>query len=289
MLTIKTPFIRALLLVVLMPVAAWAQTASKAQGLEWPRLLSGQPDFAFTRGEAFQEALSKANRDGTEAPKAYGLADLMDDKTELDPLGLERPIVSSTLAGVADAAAASGTAPIQAVIDPLMANVMALPSLNTSYTLDLSEFKASLVHALSSTVAGWRPQTGGFSFGDVANGLVLQAIVTSPEKYAVINDQRYAEGDTFQLRLPVAVPDTEINSALQTRLPVSGTLSADVAAQYQKAYEEVLGAFYAARSANPSLGQQAVMVPVNIKAIEPRKVVLDIRGEEHVLQVRFAY
>lgn len=280
----------ALLAALLAPLSGWAQSGgSKAQRLEWPRLLSGQPDFAFTRDEAFQDAVAKANREGGEMPKVYSLTNLIDDQTVFDPLGLNHQTVSATVAGLGEESQVSSTLQPLAVIDPLMANVMVLPSFNTSYTVDLGEFRASLVLTLNQTITNWRPPSNRFDFNDIGNGLTLQAVVTSPERYAVINGQRYAQGDTFQLQVPVTVPDMEIDAALQKRLPVSGTVSVEVSSQYQKAYEDVLGEFYKARSGKPSLGQQVVMVPVKVKAIQPRKVVLDIQGEEHVLQVRFAY
>lgn len=268
----------------------WAQQGgSKAQRLEWPRLLSGQPDFAFTRDEALQEASAKAAREGGTVPRQYGLKELMEDQTPLDPMGLSHAAVSQSVVVGLGSSSGSVPLPASAVLDPLMANVVALPSFATSYTVDMHDFKASLGYVLSTTISNWRPQGLVFGFDDAVKGLLLQAVVTSPQKYAVINGQKYAEGDSFQLQVSVPVPDMELNAALQSRLPVSGTVPPEAEEQYRKAYEEVVGAFYVARAANPGVGRQTLSVPVQVKSIQERKVVLDIKGEEHVLQVRFAY
>lgn len=274
--------------------AAHAQqsTSSGADKMEWPRTFSGQPDFAFTREEAVIEARTQSARNNTPMPLIPNLQQLMNDTTALDPLGLNRPTITSATEVSATDADVSGTAtPTRAMtlLEKLMANAVALPQVSGTLSTNVAEFKANLFTTINSTISNWHPAAGRYNFDAVINTLTLQAVVTSPVKYAVINQNKYVEGDTFQLQVPVDVPDLEITSAMQAQMPISGTLSPDIYAQYQQVYGDVYKTFTAARSRDVSVGRQMVTVPVSIKAIEPRKVFLDVNGQTYELPIRFAY
>jgi hypothetical protein len=276
--------------------AAHAQqsTSSGADKMEWPRTFSGQPDFAFTREEAITEARIRSARDNEPMPLIPTLQQLMNDDTNLDPLGLNRPVITSAteVSSTESDNGVSGTAaPARAMtlLEKLMANAVALPQVSGTLSTNVAEFRTNLFTTISNTVSNWNPTAGRYNFDAVISTLTLQAVVTSPVKYAVINQQKYVEGDTFQLQVPVDVPDLEITNALQAQMPVSGTLSPDIYAQYQQVYTEVYNAFSSARSRNVALGRQMVTVPVSIRAIEPRKVFLDVNGQTYELPIRFAY
>lgn len=276
-----------------------AQTSSgtsKAQRLEWPRTFTGQPDFAFTREEAVSEARTRANRENEPLPLAPSLAQLINDDTVLDPL--RQSAASISAAAEAEAADVSGTevptgAPVvtggQTLMERLMAQSLDLPIVSSTTKPDLTEFRNQLSATISGTIANWQPQAGRYNFEGVLNGLVLQAIVTSPVKYAVINQQRYVEGETFRITVPLAVPDAEIDAALLARMPAEGTLPAPLMESYQAAYKEALTGFAAARNKTPTVGQQTLVLPVRITGITPRQVLLDVNGQPYALTIRYAY
>jgi hypothetical protein len=198
--------------------------------------------------------------------------------------------VSSTTDASGTVVDTSATAPKgQSLMDRLMAQSVDLPAVASAGKPDLSEFSAQLSATISNTIANWQPQLGRYDFGAVLNSLVLQAIVTSPVKYAVINQQRYVEGETFRITVPVSVPDAEISTALRAQMPASGTLPASLQASYEEAYSGALQGFSAKRNQSPEIGRQTLILPVRIIAITPRQVMLDVNGQSYALQIRYAY
>lgn len=282
-----------------MLLAAWAAMPAYAQqaagaapaaatdaGIDWPRTFTGQPDFAFTREEIAKEAKERAasTKDASLA-QLPTVGQLVADDTKLDPLGLAGLSSATTVSR----STVSSSQPVQSLMDKLLANASALPTFETSYTVDVNEFTTTLNQTIRSTVAGWKPDKSRYSYGALINTLTLQAVVTSPVRYAIINGQRYAEGDTFQLKAPLSVPDTEITEALQKKMPVSGTVPPSAYDQYETAYENAIAAFAAERDKNPEIGRQNLSLPVTVVSIQPRKVTLSVNGEEHELVVKFAY
>ncbi|MBI1309335.1 MAG: hypothetical protein GC129_05780 [Proteobacteria bacterium] len=269
-----------LFLLVLPAAAAHAQAAvTKADSFDWPKSFSGQPDFAFTRAEALDEATSRAKQENEPAPALPTLPDLINDESKIDPLHLyHAQDVSSTTS--------SNTLALPVAAAPKASQ---LPSFSNSYRADLSEFRATLAQTVSETIATWHPDASRYSFGGLVNGLTLQTVSTSPVRYAVINGHRYEPGSSFQLKAPVSVPEDAIATALQAKMPVKGVLTDDLYSKYNAAYEEALSNFNAARTANPAVARQNLTVPVVVRSIEPRRVVLSVGGEEHELTVKFTY
>lgn len=278
-----------LLLVLTLAGGAHAQSSSSSKGLVWPRTTTGQPDFAFARDEAYQDAMVDAKQDGDAPPSMPTLQILLADETPLDPLHLAAgpSDVSTTSLFGADDPSATGR-PVS-LMDKLLANVVELPVYKTAEKKDASEFKISLIQAISSTIANWRPQAERYNFSGMVRGLTLQAIVTSPQRYAIINGQRYMEGESFQLKAPINVPDLEIMAAMDAKMPAKDSVTPDLYGQYQTVYDETLAAFIAARNANPAVGRQHLTLPVNVKKIEARRVQLSVNGEPHELAIKFAY
>lgn len=270
-----------------------SSSSSKAQKLEWPRTFSGQPDFAFTRDEALLEARTRSEKENEPLPLSPSLQQLVNDDSTLDPLGVNAPKkdVSSTDPSDTTVTDPSDTQPMngQSLMERLMAQSVALPTVAAVAAPDLTEFKARLNATITQTVANWQPQSGRYNFDAVIHGLVLQAIVTSPLKYAVINQQRYAEGETFRISVPMSVPDDILATALRAQMPVSGTLPASLQASYDDAYQNALGTFNAKRAQTPEIGQQTLILPVRVVAIMPRQVQLDLNGQPYTLSIRYAY
>lgn len=272
---------------------AYAQSSAQpgnAQRLEWPRTFTGQPDFAFTRDEALTEARTRAARDNEALPQTPSLLQLLNDDSTLDPLGLTKPvIVSGTDVSGTENPSGTTISPGQSLMQKLMSTAVGLPTVSSTQFTDISEFKSQLAVTISNTVAGWQPSVAGLNIEPLLTSLVLQAIVTSPLRYAVINQQRYQEGDTFQIRVAMPVPAMEIAAALQKQLPPEGTLPADLYARYLAACDDALKAFANARAANPQLGSQMVNLPVTVTHISERKVLLDVNGQPYALTIRFTY
>lgn len=267
---------------------------SRATKLEWPRTFSGQPDFLFTRDEAMTEARARAAREKEPLPLTPSLKQLMEDDGSLDPLSIKTPDVSDTVADVSG----SGTEGVsetdivptgQSLMDRLMAQAVDLPIVSSTTQTDMTEFSRQLGATISSTIANWQPTADRYNFEAVINSLVLQAIVTSPVKYAVINQQRYQEGETFRLTVPMSVPDATIQTAMDARMPVSGTLPEALMTSYAAAYKTAWDNFQFYRNKNPSIGQQTMVLPVRITTISQRQVTLDVNGQTYNLSIRYAY
>lgn len=291
----KTILLAASLFAAALPGLALAQTqpsnstSSKAQRLEWPRTFSGQPDFAFTREEALTEARTRATREGQPMPLAPTLPQLLNDDSVLDPMNVLAPKVEL----VTDASGTTVSETLvtrgQSLMERLMSQAVDLPAMAAPEKPDLTEFSAQLSATVTRTVANWQPQAGSYNFEGVLAGLVLQAIVTSPVKYAVINQQRYTEGETFRITVPVPVPEAEITRAMDARMPVSGMLPESTMDGYREVYRNILSGFNAKRNLNPSLGQQTLVLPVRITGITARQVLLDVNGQPYALTIRYAY
>lgn len=266
--------------------------ASHANKLEWPRTFSGQPDFLFTRDEAMTEARARAAREKEPLPLTPSLKQLIEDDSALDPLGINKVEVTTSTATDISGTDVSETDIVntgQTLMERLMAQAVDLPTVTATGKPDLTEFSRQLNATISSTIARWQPSAGRYNFEAVINGLVLQAIVTSPVKYAVINQQRYEEGETFRITVPMSVPDAEIQDAMRTRMPVSGTLPESLMKSYDEVYKTTLDNFNFYRNKNPAIGQQTLVLPVRITSIAPRQVMLDVNGQSYALTIRYAY
>ncbi|TKW61668.1 MAG: hypothetical protein DI628_03305 [Blastochloris viridis] len=283
-------------LLLLAASSAVAQTSgSNAENLEWPRTFTGAPDFIFTRDEAVTKARTDAARSGSAIPLVPNIEMVLEDDSELDPMGAKKPqivmvsgteAVSGTEGEEVDIVAVGSR---QSLMDKLMAQAVDLPAVAGSTEPDLTEFRGQLVATISRTLANWQPDSKRYNFSSALNGLSLQAIVTSPVSYAVINQHRYEVGDTFRISVPMRVPDEVVSSAMEAQMPVSGTLTPALEANYRKVYGEVMDGLTAARSRNPEIGMQTLVIPVRVLSIARREVMLDLDGQPHALQIRYSY
>jgi hypothetical protein len=257
--------------------------------VEWPRSFTGQPDFAFTRDEALADAKARAVRNGDAAPQVPTLLTIATDDMVPDPLRLRAADgLSTDLIGAAPSGTLVGSEG-EGGFESLGLGGFALPAYASPTALDLTEYKATLAQTISSTIRAWQPNPDSYDFGSVVKTLVLQAVVKSPETYAVINGMRYTEGSTFLIRVPLTVPDGLILEALDDKLPPEGVLDEASATAYKAAAEEALAAFAAARNANPMVGQQVLNIPVRVGAISDRKVELMVYGKPYSLGVKMLY
>ncbi len=298
--TIKIPSTSArgallLLAAVLLAGGAHAQATggSRAERLEWPRTFSGTPDFIFARDEAISQARADAARNGVPLPLVPSLGVLIEDDSQLDPLRILVPVKTA----VSQTELVSGTGQVtdvltsgrQSLMDKLMAQAIDLPVVAASAEPDLTQFRNQLGATLTRAVEKWEPDAARYSFGSALSTLVLQAIVTSPVSYAVINQQRYEVGDTFRISIPMRVPEAVLAQALNAQMPAPGTLSPALEANYSKAYDEALQQFATERAQKPEIGYKTLVLPVQVTSISRREVMLDLNGAPYVLTIRYAY
>jgi len=297
--TIKIPSTSLLMATTLLLLAAGGASAqnsgSNAENLEWPRTFTGAPDFIFTRDEAVAKARSDAARSGSAIPLVPGIQLVIEDDSELDPMGVKKPQVV-VVSGTTEISGTDGeevdivaVGNRQSLMDKLMAQAVDLPAVTGSSEPDLTEFRGQLTATISRTLANWQPDSKRYNFSSALNGLSLQAIVTSPVSYAVINQHRYEVGDTFRISVPMRVPDEVVTAAMDAQMPVSGTLTPALEASYRKVYGEVMDGLTAARSRNPAIAMQTLVIPVRVLSIARREVLLDLDGQPHALQIRYSY
>lgn len=271
---------------------AFAGTAL-AQGasvkLTWPRSFTGQPDFAFTRDEALAEARARAARENVPAPTFPSLLLIATDESVPDPLRLNVQMVSPTINALGEAVSSTVVSGSISLLDKLLGNMQGLPSYATPTTVQAGEYRGSIQNLISQTVANWQPDASRYDFSAALETLILQAVVTSPQQYAVINGTRYTVGSSFLLRVPLMVPDIEIMEALDAAVPEGLGLDEATLATYAEVREEMLAAFAAERSRNPAVGQKIMNIPVVLERIEPRRVILNLNGQQKPLAVKYAY
>ncbi|NBX86467.1 MAG: hypothetical protein EBQ80_04425 [Proteobacteria bacterium] len=270
----------------------WAQAPSNgasgnAQRLQWPRTFTGQPDFAFTREEALQEAKSRAKRENAKVPVLPTLEDLLRDDIKFDPFGIKNEEITATVSGTEEVSGAMVRG--KSLMDKLMENVVDLPKFEQRAGLDLAEFENTLRQTLQASLESWQPQIKNVPLDGVLGGLILQAVVMSPNKYVILNGERYREGDGFKVQIPVMVPDNWILSALENKMPDEKLVGPELMENYQTIFESVVADFAQQRNANPMLGQKMMILPVKLVQILPRTVLLEADGRRYELQVKFAY
>jgi hypothetical protein len=270
-------------------VAGLAVAQGAPAKLTWPRSFTGQPDFAFTRDEAFAEARARAVRDNLTPPVFPTLRMVATDETTPDPLRLSMQATSPTFNELGEAISGTVVSGSISLLDKLLSNMQGLPSYATPSTVQTDEYLGTMQSLISATVANWQPDPNRYDFSAAVESLVLQAVVTSPQQYAVINGTRYTVGSSFLLRVPLMVPDIEIMNALQAAAPDEVGLDDATLATYAEVREAVLAAFAAARNLNPRLGQKVLNIPVMVERIEPRRVMLNINGQQKPLAVRYAF
>lgn len=280
-----------LLPLALLAGAAWADDAAapppskrQGQGYAWPRTFGGQSDFEFDKAEVLQEKTAEDARLGIAAPKVPTLEDLLDDET----------VTLIRAPAPKDGAAPSGTAAVSETaaayeVPGFEVDASTLPSVTEVKNLDLGEFRAGLARTVQNLVNAYQPRAGQFGLDYLMDGLILQAIVTSPEKYAVINGRQYREGDRFQIGVNLGPSDMEFIDALQAQLPPDGSMPASQAEQYRGVYESVISTLAGLRNTNPAVLTKSFPIPATVVQIKTRTVVLDFNGQRHELAIKFTY
>lgn len=265
-----------------LPAHAQQPRKPSSANYTWPRTSGGQSDFEFSKQEVLQEKTVEAGRNGAPAPTVPKIADLLND--EIITL-VPRVTVSAT----AVSATADEGVPVLERLRAMELDMGALPSLTTVATVDMAEFKANIERAVEHAVATYQPQPGQYSLDHIMRGLVLQAVVTSPHRYAVINGQQYREGESLQVPVRLGPTDLDFIRLLQEQLPAPGTLSPEQTVAYEEVYEEAIQGLATLRQSNNKALTREFPMPALVVEIRNRTVVLDFNGQRHELGIKYAY
>lgn len=261
--------------------AAQAQTTKAPQiRLDWPRTFTGQPDFEFERSEVLKERTLENNRQGRAKPTPPTLADLIEgdspEPIEIDTLSL---VTSET--GVAEGDGLEG-------VESYGLSASSLPSLTLAGTVNLAEFKNNLQQAIRYTVQGFKPDLRIYALDFVLRGLKLEGVVSSPVKYCIISGQRYEVGDRFQVKAAIGPTDKDLLDVMEERMPDKASLPDEMYKAYQEAYEEIVQRLADDREKNPAKYQRTFTLPVIVRDIQERKVIIEFQGQRHELKVNMA-
>ncbi len=251
--------------------------AQSAKALVWPKTFSGQPDFVFIKADVVKEALTKAKEEGAEPPTSATLDDVLNAQTTVTPLQLEAPNPKIKTDDSSEVSSVSISTPAQ--------QDATLPDVLADALLDVSEFKAVLETAAHSAVRKARVNLKKYDFRADLARLTLQAVVRSPNKYAIINQHRYTEGDRLHITVPVQINADDIKMALNAHMPPQSALPPERYAQYVKTRDEVMTEFNTEQNAGNIKRSQRVAV--KIKRIESRKVILNIDGKDYDLEIKY--
>lgn len=271
-----------LALVTFLTLAATAQAQTTRGGglnrLDWPRTFAGQPDFEFGRAEVIADAKGK------NAKPVPTLADLLED-VPLDPLGLEGLKGAGTVSGTAEV---SGTVVVGAAQD-VSGGIFQLPSLGGGDDMDLTGFRRGLQQRLSEYLQNWQPDLRTFELSYLLRNLKLQGVMTSPVRQAIINGTTYRVGEQLKASVTVEPSGAELLNVMEEQIPPAHTLTPAQAAQYREAFDTEAALVARNRQEAPANFQRTFTLPVTVRAIESRKVTLELNGMTYDLSIPFAY
>lgn len=263
-----------------------AQTKNR---VDWPRTFSGQPDFDFERSEVIADITQK---EGAEAAITPTLEKVITTPTFDDPLYLGTPADGNQgpkLAGAVDFDAEDTTIQSLEELSEFEMKAAQLPSVQAQNELiDLSEFKTFLEGIIDKTVKATKPNLEEVNPNALLDKLLLQAISHQPNKYVIINNKRYEEGDRFSLPLVIIPSNDRIGDAIAAYMPSTQVVTPDTYALYEEVRAKTMKEYLARKKENLEAFKIIHPVSVTIKRIEHRKIVVEMLGKEHVLEIRFA-
>ena len=276
-----------LLLLVLMAASAHAQT----KRAEWPRTFSGQPDFDFERHEILadrQKALQEGKELVNDVPPGH-MEDLLLE-TDIDPFkpGEE---VNTEGAETALLTLEGEEKNIEALDELADFKVKSseLPTLKEKKVIiDLDEFRHHLEKIVDATVADAEPVSETFSIESNLQHVTVQSIVSQPNKYTIINNRRYREGDQFTIKMPIIIPHEVIAEEIAQNMPTPEDLPEETFKLYDAIRKEMLADLQKERTSRPERFITTYPIHVIIKEIIHRKVLVSVQGEEHELAIKFA-
>lgn len=261
------------ILAILLLFGALEATAQARREREWPRTFAGQPDFVFERTDVVKELEQKQKETGVAVP-VITLQEMLTARP-VNPIGTadaKRAKISTTAGDFV--AATAGTSPTDVLMTP-----------KDIASVDLAEFRRYLDTSLTQKLSGYKTDLKGLDFSDTLKNISVQSIVTSPIKYATINNTRYNEGDRLTLTV-ITKPDRQrMLELLSAELPNPDLLTADTYKQYQATVGDVLADFEAATKTGAYQKKQTLTA--TIAKIAPRQITLEILGKPYVLEMKW--
>lgn len=280
----------AIALSVVLGTTASAMAQSASQDLPWPKTFNGQPDFDFKREEIIDDMQENGVVDGLEVATMRRLL----QTTIVNPFTKEKK--SSTTAQEEDStkinkaalAALFGDIPENVLSGDTSATNTQLPGYENKVTLDLTEFADFLDNVIKQKVHSRKTNLKTYNFENDLDRVIIQSIVTSPVKYAIINQNRYSVGDRFLLPIQIRIYDSELDALLAPYLPQPESFSEDVYQKYIDIKNEAITKY---KSGNSDSKANVVThnVSVTIRDILHRKVRVSIYGNEYELKIKHAF
>lgn len=264
-----------------------AQNASRA--LNWPRTFTGQPDFVFTKEEVAAERVKK----GAELGLVFIQPTLKDIFTNAAaPAQLLSPLAQSNILDESLITAEGiENAEISALdnLDEYTTDTNELPDLaEETPVLDLSEFRSHLYKLVEDTIQNATLNDTQLNMAQELQRIVIQTIALSPQKYAIVNNQRVHEGQKFMLPITLTTTPDTINTVLNKALPPKHLLLPETYALYQELKDEVASDYARTHAISPAAHQITRPLPVTIKAIRHRQIDIKVGDKIHTINVSFA-
>lgn len=279
----------ALLTLVLACISTHGIAQNNTRSLPWPRTFTGQPDFVFTKEEVAAERVRKGAELGlifTQPTLKDIFTHSVDASKLLSPL-TEPDIIDDSLATAEDIE----NAEISALenLDEYVTDTNELPDLaDEAPVLDLSEFRAHLYKLIDQTVQNATLNEANLNITQELQRIIIQTIALSPQKYAIVNNQRVHEGQKFMLPVTLTTTPETINAVLDKALPPENLLLPETFALYKELRDEVASDYAKTHAISPAAHQITRPLPVTIKAIRHRQIDIKVGNKIHTINVSFA-
>lgn len=248
------------------PLALWVGLACIlaspvwAQDIVWPNTFNGQPEFSFSKKDITAE----------QKKLAVGRGRITDN----DPVAALSVLVKR---GVADpfATRQPEIAPILNLQGPRLNDLL------SDEDAPLAEFK-KFVTALVENAS--HLDLSSYDFNTDMQRIVIEALVSSPHAYVIINGQRYTEGDAFNLALAHQDETPHLRSTIDRQIPSPATLSEKTFLAYTNLRDEALATYQQILTASNASGV-GHKVRVMIKRIQHRTLILSIQDKDYTLKL----
>ena len=264
-----------------------AQSRTNRNGqLAWPRTFSGQPDFDFERQEVINER--KALEDnGEEVLATPGSFDTLLRVPVVDPFNF-----NATGEKKKDDAEESSritfTELNQTVENTLVENSEFSTQSAESEELDLDKFETFLADIMNQALKSSEPDPEQINVQALLSRIRIQTIATSPLKYAVINNQRYQEGQALVVAVPTMPSLTPVVAAMNENIPAENRVGKDAYKQYTDVRDSLIKGLKEKRGKEPRHHMIKLPVKIHVQRIERRQITVNILGEEHVIELKYA-
>ncbi len=253
--------------------------------LKWPRTFSGQPDFDFDRDEVVNERKEKKEENEEILAEPSTWDDVMIDK-KIDPfligkqdkenknnVTITKMAGGDTLASFADISFSGSE----------------LPTLGVSATIDLSNFKNFLENIIDDALTNAQPNYTQVNVQSILDDIRVQSIVKSPNKYVMINGQKFVEKDILLIQIPLMPIPEEIVAEVDANMPDPVQIGKSAFKQYKDMRDSVVKEFNENRQNKPRQYRRNHPLMIKIESIKSRKVVIGLMNEHYDIELKYAF